>query len=271
VEKPTAKAGKIPKGRSQVEIFYHKVGSPKARHVRSVLDPLVTTPNDIAALSPTQFFVTNDHFYRDGWMRDIEELHAGANWTNTIHVEVADLSNVEPASGIKTTVALDEMHNNNGIGHGEFADDILVVSASGGELYIGKLSKDEIGSPTIEIVDFISLESALDNPSYFTDPFSDSSFDASGFVLGGLGRPIDLAKTKQDPNGKDAVIVWYVKRGETGWEARNIFEDDGSTIRSASAALLVAIDPAKENGKRRAWLFVTGFISSNAIAIKVDL
>ena len=38
-----------------------------------------------------------------------------------------------------------------------------------------------------------------------------------------------------------------------------------------SAAVLVAIDPKLEGGKKKAWLFVTGFLSTNAIAVKVDL
>lgn len=270
-EKPTAKGGKIPKARSQIEIFYHEVGSLKARHVRSVWDPLITTPNDVLALGPKQFLVTNDHFYRDGWMRDIEEIHLGAEWTNTIHVELSDLSNVEPTSGVQATVALEKMYNNNGLGHGQSDHDILVGSAAGGFLQIGKISKSAGGLSKIELGDLIHLDTSIDNPSYFMDPFSNGSFDASGLVLAGLPRGIDLARTKQDPHGKDGAIVWYVKKGGTGWEKRNLFEDDGSTIRSASAAVLVAIDPAKENGKRRAWLFVTGFISSNVIAIKVDL
>ncbi|KAI0125435.1 hypothetical protein BJ170DRAFT_631146 [Xylariales sp. AK1849] len=260
-----------PKARSQIEIFHHKVGTSKARHIRSVWDPLITTPNDLVALSPKQFLVTNDHFYREGLMRSVEDIYPGAKWTNTIHVELSNLSAAQPTSGVRTTVALDSVHNNNGLGHGRHMNEILVASAAGGTLHVGELSAAGTGNPTIDIVEVIHLQSTIDNPSYFADPFANSTFDASGFVLAGLGRAIDLPKTIRDPLARDAVMVWYTRQAEVGWESEMIFEDDGSTIRSASASVMVGIDPTKENGKRRAWLYVTGFLSANVVAIKVDL
>jgi hypothetical protein len=77
--------------------------------------------------------------------------------------------------------------------------------------------------------------------------------------------------------------VWYVRsvvhdgNSSKRWEKRLLFAGDGSRIRSASAAVLVAIDPKSDivsdsvGSTRKAWLFVTGFLSSNIIAVKVDL
>ena len=42
-------------------------------------------------------------------------------------------------------------------------------------------------------------------------------------------------------------------------------------ITGQSSAVLVAADPAKHNGARRARLFVTGFLSKNMVAVDVDL
>lgn len=69
-------------------------------------------------------------------------------------------------------------------------------------------------------------------------------------------------------------MVWYVtpSANTTGsWDTKLLWEDDGSNIRNSATALLVAIDPEKEDGKKKAWLFVTGFSSENAVAVKVDL
>lgn len=69
-------------------------------------------------------------------------------------------------------------------------------------------------------------------------------------------------------------MIWYIKpsKNTTGtWDTSLLWEDDGSTIRNTAAAVLVGIDPEKEDGKKRAWLFVTGFSSENAVAVKVDL
>ncbi|KAH8194527.1 hypothetical protein TruAng_011307 [Truncatella angustata] len=259
-----------PKARSQIEIFRHEIGSPTAQHLRSVRHSLIKTPNDILALGPTHFLVTNDHHYREGFMREIEEIYPGATWTETVDIELTDMLAVDPEAGVTAAIALDSIHNNNGLGHGRTDAELLVASAIGGTLHLVEPADTKSGH-TYRIVDEVFLDSTIDNPSYFNDPYASSSYDASGFVLAGLARGVDLAQTHTDPAAKDPVLVWYVRKVGDKWEKRLIFEDDGTTVRTASAAVLVAIDPAKEGGKRRAWLFVTGFLSANAVAIKIDL
>jgi hypothetical protein len=276
---------KAPKSRSQVEIFYHVIGSGTARRIRSVWDPLLTTPNDIVALSPSSFLVTNDHLHTEGFMRLVEDLYHGAKWTNTIYVEVdsPELGSAGFATeGVKVSVALEKMHNNNGLGHGRSRDEVLVVECDSGVLNIGRI----VGNPAsgsrvvIRIEDAVRFKSIVDNPSYFSDPFANETYDASGFVLAGLARGIDLVDNVRNRSAKDPVMVWGVRPvpqragdgpGAEKWETRLLFEDDSSRVRSASCAVLVAIDPAKEGGRRRAWLFVTGFQSRSVIAAKIDL
>lgn len=261
---PKPQAGKINKARSQVEIFRHEIGSSTAQHVRSVWDPLIRTPNDIVALSPRKFLVTNDHYYREGVLRDLEDIIPGASWTDTIELELSDLLATRADAGVKARAVVKTIQNNNGLGRGRTDDELLIASAVGGSLHF-------MDPSTYKLVEQVLLDSSIDNPSYFKDPYASSSFDASGFVLAGLGRAIDLANTHNDPEGKEPVLVWYVKKEGNTWEKRLIFEDDGTTIRSASAAVLVAIDPAEEGGRRKAWLYVTGFVSANVVAVKVDL
>ena len=269
--------GDIAKVRSRIEIFYHEIGSTVARHLRSVWDPLIVTPNDIVALSPNSFFVTNDHFYREGFMRQVEDLIGAAKWTNTVHVALETLSSAESdAQGVKASVALNGMHNNNGLGHGRTANEVLVVECTSGVLNLGRAASFP---PTISIEDSVKFDSVIDNPSYFADPFAHIGHDGSSYLLPGLGRAVDLHKAIRDTSGKEPVpsMVWSAKvispRGGTGhsWETKLLFEDDGSRIRSASAAVQVAIDPAEEGGLKRAWLFVSGFMSNQIIAVKVDV
>lgn len=272
-----------PKARSLIEVFHHNLGSDTVDHVRSVWHPLITTPNDIFALSPTSFFVTNDHFYRDGHMRTVEDLHFGATWSTTVHVEfteVTDGSFRNADEGVKASVALEGLHNNNGMGHGRTPEEVLVVSTASGRMHIGEVVEgtDDSKAPKIKITESISYDSTIDNPSYFLDPYADKKIDASGYVNAGLSRALDLLEHVRDPEGKDGVMIWLTsankdKAGsqQKKWDNRLLFEDDASRIRSSSAAVLVAINPAKEGGKRRAWLFVTGFMSKNMVAVKVDL
>jgi hypothetical protein len=252
------------KADSRIEIFRHVLGSSTARHVRTVQHPLIVTPNDIFATSPSSFYVTNDHYYREGNLRMLEEVYWGAKWTTTVHV------NLPSSEYAEVSVALTGLQNNNGLGHGRKPDEVLIGCAAPGEMHIAQRQKDK----TLRLLETIRVDSTIDNPSYFADPFAASTGDdKSGFVLGGLSRAADLSKTCKDPNGTDGVMVWYVRPrpGAGGWEKKLLFQDDGTRIRSCSTAVLVAIDPAKEAGKRKAWLYVAGFIAKDVIAVKVDL
>ena len=270
----------LPKARSQVEVFHHVLGSSMIRHIRSVWHPLIRTPNDVLATSPSSFYITNDHLYAGhGIMRLIEDVYQNAKWTDTVLLHVDLATTGDSAAGVEASVALDRMHNNNGLAHGRSSKEILIASATGGELYFGDVSAN--GSLTV--TETVEVDSVADNPSYFADPFAGSGIDMSGFVVPGVSRGIELADTVRNPNATNPVMVWLLRSRPSTleqlhpWDKRLLFADDGSRIRSASGAVLVAIDPSEapvashNKDIRKAWLFVTGFQSQNMIAVKVDL
>lgn len=260
------------RARSQVELFHHVLGSSTIKHIRSIHHPLIKTPNDIYAEGPFSFYVTNDHYYRGGVKRHVEDAIPAAKWSSIVHVQVENLESMDGQSGIDATVALTGLHNNNGLGHGHSPDEMVISSAMGGTLYRAKPSR----ANHISVLDSIPLDSITDNPSYFKDPYATPSNDASGYLVAGIARPIDLPFTFTDPTAKDGVMVWYVRPNSTSvdgsknWETRLIFEDDGTHIRTASAAVLVGIKP-QPNESKKAWLIVTGFLSESAIAVQVEL
>ncbi|KAG6030471.1 hypothetical protein E4U41_000092 [Claviceps citrina] len=278
-----------PKARSIIEVFHHILGSDTVDHVRSVWDPLIRTPNDIVALSPTSFFVTNDFHYREGLFRQVETLWYGAKWSNVIHVEFehfTDGSFRDDDHAVRASVAVAGLHNNNGLGHGPTPRDILIASSASGRIHVGEISPpppddaaDENRTRNISIKDTVDFDSCLDNPSWFRDPYAHTGRDLSGMVGPGLTRGLDLAKSIRNGNGTDGIMVWMARPPPSGdrqgkkplWDKKLLFQDDSSRIRTASAAVLVAIDPAEEKGQRKAWLFVTGFLSRSMIAVKVSL
>lgn len=205
--------------------------------------------------------MTNDHYYREGHLRTLEDVYFGATWSTTIHVALEEAK-------VNANVAVSGLHNNNGLGHGRTSEEVLIGSAASGNLHLGK---DEENKILIE--ESIHLDSCVDNPNYFKDPYADDKLDASGFVMAGLSHGFKVAHTSRDPAGSDGVLVWLVRPGVTAsqWQKELLFVDDGNRVRSASVAVLVAIDPAKEDGKRKAWLYVTGFMSQSTIAVKIDL
>jgi hypothetical protein len=290
----TAKAANItpaayggPKARSQVEIFHHVIGTTNVQHMRSVQHPLIMTPNDLIAVSPTSFYVTNDHHYREGIMREVEDLYFGAKWSSVVHVRLPDLR-IPPGgdapAGVDAVKVVTGLHNTNGIGHGP-GGQVLINSCVSGTLHVGKLppletSVEKYGLDEdrgITMVGHVPMESTIDNPTYFSDPYATAGEDKSGYVLAGLTRAVDFMKQARVPGSKIPVLVWYVtpkkvrRDGEDAFERRVIFEDDGQRVSSASTAVLVAIDPKLEGGRRKAWLYVTGPMARAIIAVKVDL
>ncbi|KAL4894318.1 hypothetical protein BDV59DRAFT_192656 [Aspergillus ambiguus] len=249
---------------SQIELFHHVLGSSTVRHVRSIAHPLVVTPNDLYAASPTSLYVTNDHRHRAGFKRTIEDLIPAARWSNVVHLQLADGS----GGDIHASTALTGLQNNNGLGHGQSPDEILICSAIGGTMYRARPhASANASSPALEVVDAFPYDSTIDNPSYYVDPFRDAADDASGYVQAGLRRAIDMPATHADPHGRDGAMVWYTRRapGSREWVTRALLEDDGAMIRSASSAVLVP------TSGRKARLFVSGFVSESVIALEVDL
>ncbi|KAL2131364.1 hypothetical protein VTI74DRAFT_5175 [Chaetomium olivicolor] len=272
VPETQASGAKGPDARSQLELFHHIIGSSSVKHLRSIWHPLIRTPNDIFAQSPTSIYVTNDHRHRHhGLLRTLEDLYFGAKWTDLVHIQLDSLKAAESDAGVTADVALSPMHNNNGLGHGRSENEILISSCTSGILHIGQVPADGIGNITIS--ESVQIDHIADNPTYFADPYAASGDDRSGFLEAGLARAVDLANTQRDPTAKEPAMVTYIRAATRAaeWEKQILFEDDGTRLRSVSAAVLVAIDPKAESGARKAWLFATGFLSKSMIALKVDL
>jgi hypothetical protein len=265
----------VPKARSTIEIFHHVAGMSEARHLRSIWHPLIRTPNDILARDSHTFYVTNEHYYREGHMRLFEDIayqHL-APWTDLVHIEVSDLHTKNDSESVNATVAIKGLHSNNGLARGRHNDEFLIARAAAGVLVLAEPAP----YPHLKVTESIQLSSTIDNPSYFADPYvSETGRDASGFVLGGLARAALF------PDGKDPVMVWLVQpnaeddqggntKAKERWTQRLIFQDDGTTIRSTSTAVLVAIDPRENNGRKEAWLYVTGPVANAVVASRIDL
>lgn len=260
-----------PAAASRVEVFHHVLGSGTAQWVRSIAVPVIQTPNDIFSVSPTEFFVTNDHHYRDGLMRLVEEIGTRQTtaWSTITHID-ADLDYTDDV-GVNYKLALDrKLHNNNGLGHGPNGT-VMINDASGGVTYFARVGEDD----QLQLLHgHVALPSTIDNPSWFEDPFPHVSHDASGVVNAGLQLALTMGQAVLDREKVPSVV--YLSQGRPGipskeWNTTKIFADDGSKLSSASAAVLVAIDPKENGGRKQAKLFASGFDSKGVIATVVDL
>ncbi|KAJ4252867.1 hypothetical protein NW762_010773 [Fusarium torreyae] len=257
----------VNKAASQIEIFHHVLGTSAIKHIRSISHPLIQTPNDILARSPTSFHVTNDHYYRERIFRQIEDVYYGAKWSNTILVQITDLRSEDSTSGFQASVALTGLHNNNGLGRGRTPDEIAIGSAASGDVHLARITSNS----SIQVLETINTDSAADNPYYFSDSFAEVNGDSSGFISAGLSKAADLAKSVGVATATEPVMVWLMKPKNGKWEKKLLFEDDGKRLRSAATGVVIGIDPTLEGGQKKAWLFVTGFYSKNIVAVKVDI
>ena len=275
---PTIGAGG--RARSQIEIFEHTIGSNEATYLRTVRHPLIQMPNDLLVTGPDSFYLTNDHYYREGTRRMLEELipKRWTAWSNTVHVKVLDMHAAKPDAGIDVNVALTGLHTNNGLGRASKTqpNEIIIVDATGGELHRAHLPASK-ESTKLKVFQSVQLNSTIDNPFYYDDPYPNIGGDASGYILAGLARGIDAGTNTGKKEALDPVMVWHVRGNgrdpehHDKWEQRLIFQDPGDTIRTASTAVLLGIDPTQNGGKKQAWLFVTGYFSKAMIATKIDL
>ena len=264
-----------PKARSRIELFHYVVGTSHATHLRSIWHPLIRTPNDIYARNANSIYVTNDHFYREGFMKLFEDIgyQSFAPWTDLVHFDISDVKAKDDTAGITGTVAIKGIHNNNGLGRGKSDNEILVADAAAGLLVLAKPNPH----PSLEVMERIQLPCTIDNPSFFNDPYAqETGRDASGYVLAGLAQAAAFS------NGMDPVMVWLVAEVKNEdevlgssrkrkWTQKLIFQDDGNTIRSAATAVLVAIDPKENEGKKQAWLVVTGPVARAIVSVKIDI
>ncbi|KAI0868657.1 serum paraoxonase/arylesterase family protein [Hypoxylon argillaceum] len=256
---------------SQIELFEHTIGSSTAKHVRSIAHPLIRTPNDLLAISENEFLVTNDHYYREGPLRLLEEFVRGLqSWTDLVHVRF-------DAERVDAAVALTSIPTNNGLGWGPDRQ-VVIGDAFGGYVYFASLPDAE--NRTMAVSHYVPIDCIVDNANFFADPYAGvDGKDYSGYLMPGLTDPLNFATSFQDPELKAPIpgAVYYLpaivgkdKTIDATKLRKLIFRDDGHAIRSVTTAILVAIDPATNSGKREGWLFVTSVIGSSILATKID-
>jgi hypothetical protein len=269
---------------AQIDVFKHVLGSSEADYIRSVRHPLIKTPNDVLATSPTSFYVSNDHINLPGLLRTLEDLgeqHTAPS-TTVIHVDFGAPDGQDAFANVNATIALSKIHNSNGLARSSplHPSEITIADAAGGVLTRVRRNLDPTASRELQILERIQLDSTIDNPSYYTDPWATPSNNASGYLVPGLLIAAKLADDFAHLERPVPSCVWHVRangaeidfegKGNV-WEKRLVFADDGRQLRSASGNVLVGIDPKTNGGRKQGWLFVTGFGSGSIVAAKIDL
>lgn len=191
----------------------------------------------------------------------------------------------EGTAGVEVEEALRDLHNNNGLGRSERGDIVLIGSAASGEVTRAQRSSKPGEEAKLMPIEHIQLDTSIDNPSYFKDEYATPANDASGYVLAGLVRAVDIAKDVHNVGGVVPSLVQILRRNETvlaqgGQKTRHdklwlkpnlVFQDDGRRVSGAATAVLVGVNPKETGGKKKGWLFVTGFMTRSVVAALIDL
>ncbi|KAH8808639.1 paraoxonase 2 [Xylogone sp. PMI_703] len=74
-----------------IAIFNHTMGSDVVELVKNVKHPNIKTANGVAATGLLEFYVTNDHYFQKGLLRDLEEMYGPWIWaTNVQHCDASN-------------------------------------------------------------------------------------------------------------------------------------------------------------------------------------
>lgn len=161
---------------SVVEILDYKPGTNVLTPVRTIQDPLIWTPNNIAPVSATSFYVSNDHTYRSGSGRSLEEYgQLPLSW-----ITFCDFS----SGNLECKKAIEGMRGANGMN----TDGKLIFAneALGGDL----IAFDQNADHTLSINTRYNLDYVPDNVSYdpvtkhLTSAGHPKAFDFQAFSAG---------------------------------------------------------------------------------------
>ncbi|KAK7432886.1 hypothetical protein QQZ08_000357 [Neonectria magnoliae] len=65
-------------------LFSHVLGTSSIRFINKFSHSFIKTPNEVAAAGERSFFVSNDHYYYGGKLRDLEDAYGPFNWASNV-------------------------------------------------------------------------------------------------------------------------------------------------------------------------------------------
>ncbi|KAI0045285.1 serum paraoxonase/arylesterase [Auriscalpium vulgare] len=229
---------------SVVEIFKTTLGGKTATHVKTVEDPTIVTPNDVAG-SPDgkSFFVTNDHGKKVGHLSRTLELVAGTKKASVAYCHVD--------TGCK--FALSHVRGCNGLAmapNGTF----YLANSKGAEVRVLERHADN----SLSITDTIRTDRLIDNVSV----------DEDGAVwAAGLVDALSFVAAAADPSKITPSSGLRITRntGESAYfgdkyKVEKAFEDDGNKIPGVTSVV---------HDSRRGVLYLSGLVTPYVLKCKI--
>ena len=197
--------------RHRIEIYDLRDG--QLIHRKSIADPMLISPNDIVAVGPDKFYVSNDHRYTTGMMQVFED-YLRLKLSNVVYYDGTRF--LEVAAGIGYA---------NGIN----------VSGDGKTLYLCAVTESalhiynrDIASGKLKLRKKLDLGTGVDNIEI------DSS---GGLWIGAHPQLLKFVQHAQDPSKlSPSQVLHLIPQADGGYDINEIYLNRGEEISASSVA-----------------------------------
>ncbi|KAG0267241.1 hypothetical protein BG011_007650 [Mortierella polycephala] len=233
---------------SVVEVFEYEYtvdfdphrNNHRVKYLETIEHGLIQTPNDILAMGPRSFYVSNDHFYKNGTMRALEEK-LRRPWSNVVYI-----------SPEESYIAYEGVVTANGMTSNQDRTRIYLSACHGAALHV--LRPGYSDNHKLYIVEYIKLDFYVNNPSF--DPETNAVFLAGHIQPFKLLAGLEVSDKPMQGPSKVVKISWAIPADKKHTKKQlakveTVLQDDGRVI---SAATVAAIDRGRD-----ALIIGTGF------------
>jgi hypothetical protein len=196
---------------SVVEVFDYSPSKPtELVHVKTIQDKLIWTPNNVAPMSETSFYVSNDHTNRAGDGRSLEEYgQLPISWITYCDFKSGTVSCKKAADNLRGANGMNTDNDNY----------VVVNEAMGGDLVVYSVKKDN----TLSLFKRVNLDYVPDNVSF--DP------DAKALLSTGHPKAFDFQAYAA---GAAPIAPSWVDVIQADGTTKRIWSDDGNLLSGST-------------------------------------
>jgi len=207
-----------PPGGDIIELFSLDVQKKEAKHLKSIKHELITAANNLAIVGPEEFYVSNDHYFHDHLLVQLEYMLPYIRLGNVVHYKNGQAKVVDSF-----------LHTPNGMTIDQKRKNLFVASPLDRTLTVYGINQDK----SITKKNKIQVDTALDN--LFLEDDQLTIWTGAHPVLHQLMSYIRLPKSYKAPSH---VVRFSFK--DTNYDHATIddpYMNDGSVLSASSAVV----------------------------------
>jgi arylesterase/paraoxonase len=208
-----------PPGGDVIELFSLDIQKKEAKHLKSLKHEMITAANNLAIVGPEEFYVSNDHYFQNHYLVQLEYL-----------LPYIRLGNVAHYNKGKVNVVDHFLHTPNGMTIDKKRKNLFVASPLDRTLTVYSINSDK----TITKKTKVQVDTALDN--LFLDEENFSIWTGSHPVLHRLMSYIRLPKSFKAPSH---VVHFQFKNANYDQivAINDPYMNDGSVLSASSSVV----------------------------------